>query len=119
MNAKTLEKIINECSNLYDTLPPEQLSTWNVFVSANNIAAKYDNVECMMNLTFGNGDVTQGICVITDWEPGALLLQSDDGSIPKLRVVFPEEFAEIMLMLEPIFTAEYPPVPKEQDGSEE
>lgn len=115
MKQRMVEKLINECAALYDSIPMEELNVWNYFVSVNNIVSDYEGLECLMNLNFSNGGITNGICVITDWEPGALVFQSDDGSIPKMRVVFPEEYEDFMGALEPIFTAEYPSISEDQD----
>lgn len=115
MTSKRALKIIKLIENLFDTLPDEQLSPWNFFVEVNNIVSQQDGIDCLININFANGGVTQGICVLTDWEPGAVVLQSDDGSMPKLRVVFPEEYVSFMEYMRPIFEAQYPEFPKEQE----
>jgi hypothetical protein len=115
MKQKIAMKIIDECGNLFDTLPSEELTTWNYLIEVNNIVSHYKGVDCLMHLNFANGNVTQCMCVITDWEPGAIALQSDDGDLPKMRVVYPEEYIDFMKEMEPIFDAKYPKFPDKQE----
>ncbi len=115
MEQKIVMKIIEECGDLYDTLPNEQLTMWDYFVNVNNIVGRYDGVDCLININIENGNMTKGICVITDWKPGALAFQSDEGELPKMRVVYPEEYMEFMMSLEPILDAKYPAIPGDQE----
>lgn len=114
MEQKDAMKIMDECKNLIDTLSDEELTTWNFLVEVNNIVSKYKGVDCLMNVNFANGNVTQCICVITDWEPGAIVFQSDDGELPLMRAVFPEDYIDFMKDMEPIFDIKYPELPEEE-----
>lgn len=115
MEQKTAMKIMDECGNLFDTLPDEELTTWNFLIGVNNIVSHYKDIDCLMHLNFINGNVTQCMCVITDWKPGAIALQSDDGDLPKIRVIFPEDYIDFMKKMESIFDAKYPEFPAEQE----
>ena len=114
MDQRIAMKIMDECGDLFDTLSDEELTTWNYLIAVNNIVSRYKGVHCLMHLNFANGNITQCMCVITDWEPGAIALQSDDGDLPKIRVVFPEEYSDFMKDMEPIFDAKYPKFSEEQ-----
>lgn len=114
MKEKIVRELIDECDRLLENIPVEQLSVWSIFANINSIASQYDNVDCLIHVNFANGSVTQGMCILTDWKPGALALQSDDGGLPKLRLVLPEEYAEFMAQMESIFDVQYPVFPKDQ-----
>ena len=108
MEQKIAMRLMDECENLFDTLPDAELTTWNYLVKVNNIVSHYKGIDCLMHLNFANGNVTQCMCVITDWEPGAIAFQSDNGELPKLRLVLPEEYIDFMKEMEPIFDVKYP-----------
>jgi cell division protease FtsH len=108
-----IKKIIDECDKLFDELSDEELTTWNYLIGVNNIIYHYKGMDCLMHFNFANGNITQCICVITDWKPGALVFQSDDGNLPKMRIVFPEEYIEFMKSMEPIFDVDYPDFPED------
>ena len=113
MEQRTAMKIMEECDNVLDALPDEEFTTWNFLVQLNSIVSKYKGVDCLMHLNFANGNVTQCMCVVTDWKPGAIAFQSDDGEMPRVRVVYPEEYVDFMNEVEPIFDTEYPPFPED------
>ena len=113
MNQKTALKIMDECGELFDSLSNEELTTWNFLVCVNNIVSKYKGIDCLMHVNFANGSVTQCMCVITDWDPGAIAFQSDDGNLPEMRLIFPEEYVSFMKEMEPIFNTKYPEIPEE------
>lgn len=115
MEQRIVKKIMDECEALFDTIPNEQFTTWNFLVNVNRVVSEHEGIDCLMNVTFDNGGVGKALCVITDWNPGALAFQSDDGELPKMRVVFPEEYAAFMEEVEPIFEAQYPAFPKDQE----
>lgn len=115
MEQKTAIKIMKTCGNLFDTLSDQELNTWNFLIEVNNIVSHYSGIDCLMHLNFANGNVTQCMCVITDWKPGAIAFQSDDGELPKMRLIFPEEYITFMKEMEPIFDAKYPIFPTEQE----
>lgn len=115
MELRKIEKLMNEWDKLIDTMNDEEFNTWNVFMAINHVASELQGLDCLMNMTFSNCVITQGICVITDWKPGAVVFQSDNGDIPKMRIVFPEEYVEFMKKVEPLFDVEYPEFPKEQE----
>lgn len=114
MQQKTVMKIVDECEDLLDRLSDEELTTWNLLVNINSIVSKYKGIDCLMHLNFANGNVTQCMCVITDWEPGAIAFQSDDGEFPRMRLIYPEEYIDFMKEMEPIFDIKYPTFPEEQ-----
>ena len=116
MEAKKIIKIIDECEKLYDVLTDEKLTTWNFLNEVNNIISKYKGIDCLINFNFANGNIVQCICIITDWTPGALVFQSEDGNIPVMRVVYPEEYVDFMNKVQHIFNSDYPEIPKEQLG---
>ena len=116
MEVKKIIKIISECEKLYDILTDEELTTWNFLNEVNNIISKYKGIDCLINFNFANGTIVQCMCIITDWQPGALVFQSDDGNIPIMRLVYPEEYEEFMNQVQPIFNSEYPKIPDEQSG---
>ena len=91
---KTTMKLIEEFEKLYD-IPAEKFTTWNFLVSVNEIVGRHENLDCLIHTNFINGNITQALCVITDWEPGAIVFQAEDGEIPKLRIVFPEEYLNL------------------------
>ena len=115
MKEKVISELIDECGRLLETIPTEQLSVWSMFANVNSIASQYDNVDCLIHVNFTNGRANQGICILTDWKPGALALQSDDGDIPKLRLIYPEEYVEFMEKMERIFDVQYPTFPDSQN----
>ena len=115
MEQKMVLKIMEECGELYDTLPDDASATWTFFIKVNEIVSKYKGVDCLMHVNFANGGVTQGMCVITDWKPGALAFQSDDGVLPKIQLIFPEDYVSFMEEIEPIFEVQYPEFPKDQE----
>ena len=115
MEQKTAMKIMDECGNLFDTLSDNEFTTWNFLREVNNIVSHYKGVDCLMHLNFANGGITQCMCIITDWQPGAIAFQSDDGEIPKMRVIFPEDYADFMSKMAPILDAEYPEFPTDQE----
>lgn len=114
MEAKKVINIMNQCGELFDTLSDEELTTCNFLKEVNNIVSKYEGVDCLTNTNFANGNIIQCMCIITDWTPGALVLKSDDGSIPKAHLVYPEEYAEFMKKIDPIFNSDYPKISEEQ-----
>lgn len=114
MKQEIVEKLIDEYSELFELLPVQQMTSWTLFAKMNEIASRYENVDCLMHVNFANGAVTQGMCVFTDWKPGALALQSDDGKLPKLRIIAPDVYASFMGKMEHILEAQYPEFPKEQ-----
>ncbi len=114
MEQKTVIKIMDECGNLFDTLPDKELTTWNFLVGINNIVSNYKEIDCLIHSNFANGIITQCICVITDWKPGAIAFQSDEGELPKMRVVYPEDYIDFMKDMEPIFEVKYPEFPVDQ-----
>lgn len=114
MEVKRLKKIIDECGKLFDTLTDEELTTWNFLNEVNNIVSKYEGIDCLINYNYANGSIIQCMCIITDWNPGALVFQSNDGDIPVMRVVFPEEYVEFMSKVEHIFNSDYPEIPADQ-----
>lgn len=116
MEAKKITKLVAECEVLFDTLSDEELTTWNFLREINNIVTKYKGIDCLTNFNYVNGNITQCMCIITDWQPGALVFQSNDGDIPIMRVVYPEEYIEFMEKMESLFNFEYPEIPKEQIG---
>lgn len=116
MEVKKITKLIDECGALFDTLSDEELTTWNFIKEVNDIVAKYKGIDCLTNFNFANGNIIQCMCIITDWQPGALVFQSDDGNIPIMRLVYPEEYEEFMNQVQPIFNSEYPKIPDEQSG---
>jgi len=107
---------MNECEKLYDILSDDEFTTWNFLNEVNKIVSKYNGLDCLMNFNFVNGNIVQCICIITDWIPGALVFQSDDGDIPLMRIVFPEEYADFMGKVQHLFDFDYPKIPKEQIG---
>ena len=114
MEQKTAKKIMDDCGNLFETLSYEELDTWNFLIEVNKIVSNYKGVDCLMHLNFANGNITQCMCVITDWKPGAIAFQSDDGELPKMRLIFPEEYVVFMKEMEPIFDTKYPAFPNEE-----
>ena len=114
MEQKIVKKIMDDCENLFETLSYEELNTWNFLIEVNNIVSNYKGIDCLMHLNFANGSVTQCMCVITDWKPGAIAFQSDDGELPKMRLIFPEEYITFMTEMEPIFDTKYPVFPNEE-----
>ena len=116
MEIKKIKKIIDECGELFDELSDEELTTWNFISEVNNIVSKHKNLDCLTNFNFANGNIIQCMCIITDWKPGALVFQSDDGDLPTMRVVYPEEYGEFMKKMESVFNAEYPKIPEDQLG---
>ena len=115
MEQKTAIKIVDECENIFKTLSSEEFTTWNFLAEVNNIVSHHKGVDCLMHLNFANGNITQCICVITDWKPGAIAFQSDDGELPKMRLIFPEDYFAFMKDMEPIFDTKYPSFPEEDD----
>ncbi len=109
-------KLLDECERLLDDIPAEKLSVWTLFANVNSIVARYETVECLIHINFVNGTATQGMCILTDWEPGALALQSDEGEIPRIRLIFPEEYVDFMKEMSKILDVKYPTFPEEQDG---
>ena len=116
MEVKKITKIMDECGSLFDTLSDEELTTWNFINEVNNIVSKYEGIDCLTNFNFANGKIIHCMCIITDWQPGALAFQSDNGDIPMMRLVYPEEYAEFMSKVEPIFNTDYPEIPADQMG---
>ena len=116
MTVKTVNKLIDEYERILDELSIEHLTVWNIFTRINSIASNYENVDCFIHINFANGSATQGMCILTDWEPVALALQSDDGDVPKLRIICPEEFVSFMEEMDSILEVEYPVFPEEQDS---
>jgi len=116
MEVKKIKKIMNECGELFDILSDEELTTWNFLKEVNEIVSKYKEIDCLTNFNFANGNIIQCMCIITDWKPGALVLQSDNGDIPMIRLVYPEEYVEFMSKVEHIFNADYPEMPDDQKG---
>ncbi|MBE6160321.1 MAG: hypothetical protein E7157_04675 [Lactobacillales bacterium] len=114
MEIKKITEIINECDLLFDTLSNEELTTWNFLKEVNNIVSKYKGIDCLTNFNFANGNIIQCMCIITDWQPGALVFQSDNGDIPMMRLVYPEEYVEFMNKIQPIFDSDYPDIPEDQ-----
>ena len=115
MEQKLALKLMDECGNLFDTLSDEEFTTWNFLREVNNIVSQHKNIDCLMHVNFANGGITQCMCVITDWQPGAIAFQSDDGDIPKMRLIFPEDYVAFMKEMMPIFEAKYPEFPKDQE----
>lgn len=115
MEQKTAMKILKECGALIDTLPSERFTAWDFLVEANAIISKHKGVDCLMHVNFVNGNVMQCMCIATDWEPGAIVFQSDDGEVPMARIVYPEEYEDFMNEIKPIITADYPKMPEETD----
>mgnify|MGYP003302277776 CR=1 FL=1 len=113
MDAKLVHKIIDECKDMRDAFSDGQLTTWDFFVNVNEIVSEYadEGVECLMNVNFANGSVIQGLCVITDWQPGALAFQSDEGEAPHLQVIFPQDYEAFMESIKPFLFTEYPKFP--------
>lgn len=115
MKEELVLKLIDECERLFDEIPAEKLTVWTLFANINSIASQYDEVECLIHINFANGTATQGMCILTDWKPGALALQSDNGEIPKLRLVYPEEYLDFMKEMGSIMDVKYPDFPEEQE----
>ena len=115
MESKLAIKIMEECGRLFDTLPDERFNTWDFLFEVHKIVSKYKGLDCLMNVSFGNGNITKALCVITDWKPGAIAFQSDDGKIPKIRVICPEEYKEFMTEAITILDPDYPEFPEEQE----
>ena len=113
MNPNIVLKIMDECGNLFDTLPDDRLTTWNFFIEVNNIVSKHKGVDCLMHINFLNGSIVQGMCVITDWKPGALVFQSDEGELPVARVIHPDEYESFMKEILKFIDANYPALPTE------
>ena len=103
MTARTAQKISADI----DTIPEEKLTAWNVLVKTNDVVSKYKGVETLMHMNFVNGSMVRAMCVMTDWKPGLLVLQSEDGALPYLRAVDPEETAEFMEKIESLFNTQY------------
>ena len=113
MELNLIRDIIEECKSMRDMLPDSQNTLLDFFIGVDEIVSEYANegVDCLMNINFKNGTVTQGLCLITDWEPGALAFQSDEGGPPEMRVIFPQDYESFMESVAPIFAAEYPKFP--------
>lgn len=111
MRAKTAQQIAAEISEIIDTIPEGKRNTWNFLVRVNDIVSHYTDVNCLMHMNFYNGNMVQSMCVITDGKPGLLVLQSDDGSLPYMRMVDPEATADFLQKIDPIIFPEYPPAP--------
>lgn len=105
---------MDECGRLFDILSDEELTTWNFINEVNNIVSKYEGIECLTNFNFANGKIIHYMCIITNCKPGALAFQSDNGDIPMMRLVYPEEYAEFISKVEYIFNTDYPKIPAEQ-----
>ena len=114
MDQKIAMKIMNECGDLFNILPDEKFTTWNFLIEVNNIVSQYKGIDCLMHLNFANGGVTQCMCIITDWQPGAIAFQSDDGELPRMRIIYPEEYISFMKEMMPILDAKYPEFPADQ-----
>ncbi len=108
-------KLIDECERLFNEIPAEKLSVWTIFANINSIASQYDSIDCLIHINFANGQATQGMCILTDWKPGAVALQSDQGELPKPRIIFPEEYVDFMNEMENILEVKYPGFPEEQE----
>ena len=118
MAPKVINKIIDECEQLLDTIPIQKLTVWNFFRKVNDIVGLHKGIECLINVTIYNGNIVKALCVITDWKPGALVFQSDEGEPPKMRLVYPEEYVAFMEKVMPIFDTTYPPIPEDQLSEE-
>lgn len=116
MKYETADKVINSMLAMLDKMSESEMNAWTMFVKANSVVSTFEELECLMNINFVNGSVSQGICVITDWTPGLIVLQSNDGELPKMYVVSPEETAKFMTEIEPLLEPKYPRIPHAQDS---
>ncbi len=116
MKYETADKVINSMLEMLDKMTESEMNTWTMFVKTNSVVSTFEELECLMNINFVNGTVSQGICVITDWTLGLVVLQSDNGELPKLYVVPPEETAEFMTKIESLLEPKYPQIPHNQDS---
>ena len=56
------------------------------------------------------------MCIITDWQPGALVFQSYNVDIPMMRLVYSDEYTKFMNEVGPIFNTDYPEIPVDKIG---
>lgn len=88
----------------------KELTVQDVFRRVNGIASKYEGLDCVVNTDTRNGKFRRGICVVTNRVDFAYVWQSDDGDLPKLRVVPPMEYDEFMESMKPLLDFKYPPI---------
>ena len=87
-----------------------EITTKEMFGRVTRIAAKYKDVDSVMNVSWKNGKIEKGICIITDWKNFAIVWQSNDGEIPTMeRVVTAEEYEDFMKEVKPILEIQYLP----------
>ena len=85
-----------------------------------NIASKFEkeNVTCYTNLYYINGHPVEGICLLTDGEPGGIVYQTPQNdtetiALPVFQLIPPEEWDEWIDMYGNLFTPQFPPYTEE------
>lgn len=108
MKAEVAIQLIDTISEMLNTIQASELNTWSLFVKTNSIVSTFDDLDCLMSINFANGLVCQGLCVITDGAPGLVVLKSDEGELPKVYTVSPEDTSKFMKSVEYILEPKYP-----------
>lgn len=113
MNINTINNIMDEYEKILDECDKNDLNTDYLFSMINKIASNYKNIDSILNVTYQNGVISQGICLITDWEPGALVFQSEDGKLLRIRVILEDEYNKFMLDNQEVLYPNIPELPEE------
>lgn len=100
------EKILDKCTE-------KEINPSYLFSVINKIASNYKGIDTILNATYQNGALIQGICVVTDWEPGALIFQTEGGKLPHVRVLLEDEYTKFMIDNQEVF---YPNIPEIPEG---
>lgn len=80
-----------------------------IFNKINTISTAYQNVFTRININYINGTAIQGICLVSDWKPGAIVFVSKEGERPYCKIIEPHEFFGFMDdTFYEIFEMEYP-----------
>ena len=117
MNANLVLEIMKKSEDVLDSIidrmpegTPLNFATWDYLNAVNGIISEYDNLDCLINVNFGNGSVMQAFCLITDWTPGggAIALRSNDGEFPSFHIIYPEDYLDFIDEVKPIFDTDYP-----------
>ena len=102
--------IMQECQVKFDQLlnPESNVDVGDFLNEAHVIADKYDGVNCAMNVTYINGQISSAICIITDMHPGSVAFISYPNGVVNLRLVPPEDHKAFAEAIKPFFDTKYP-----------
>lgn len=121
MKYDTVIKIIDMMNKEVDKMTDKQILDLEYqFSKLKNIASKFEheNVFCYINLYYVNGQAKNGICLITDKEPGGITYYTPQNSperisLPVFQLVYPEDWDEWLKNYGTLFDPEFPPYTEE------